>query len=246
MLTRRSIFQALTCTPALSLVGCASLSREADPGEKVSIQDDPVWSGWEEQRFPGKRPTVYRLDSDSRHGGSIVKASAKGSASMLRRKLDIAANRLGEIEFTWRAERISVEADIGNISATDAPVRIVLAFDGDRSRWSAKDSMLNELSRVLMGEDMPYATLVYTWCAHSTKNSVVNNPRTQTVRNLILESGTENQGRWLSYRRNVREDFRRVFDEEPGTLTSMALMTDADNTQSHTEGWYGGVRIRQS
>jgi Protein of unknown function (DUF3047) len=72
---------------------------------------------------------------------------------------------------------------------------------------------------------------------------VVPNPRTQTVRNLILESGIENQGRWLSYRRNVRDDFLRVFGEEPGNLTSMALMTDADNTDSQTEGWYREIKL---
>lgn len=243
MLSRRSLLQTLTCVPALSMLGCAS-TREGDrPQSKALMDTDPVWSGWEEQRFPGKRPTLYHLDMDPLSGSPIVKAHASGSASMLRKRTDITPDELGDIDFSWRAEKISVQSDIGDITATDAPLRLVLAFEGDRSRWSAKDAMLNELSRVLMGEDMPYATLVYTWCAQSPRGAVVHNPRTQTVRNLILESGVGNQGRWLSYRRSVRDDFRLVFGEEPGTLTSMALMTDADNTQSQTEGWYREVRL---
>lgn len=243
MLSRRAALHALTCVPALSMLGCATKGEATSQSEPLSTDADPVWAGWQEQRFPGKRPTMYRLGQDPQNGHSIVKARASGSASMLRKKVGVAAHEIAEIDFSWRAEKIHVLSDIGDVSATDAPLRLVLAFDGDRSRWSAKDAMLNELSRLLMGEDMPYASLVYTWCAQSPKGAVVPNPRTQTVRNLILESGIENQGRWLSYRRNVRDDFLRVFGEEPGNLTSMALMTDADNTDSQTEGWYREIKL---
>ena len=48
----------------------------------------------------------------------------------------------------------------------DSPVRLILAFEGDRSRFSAKNAMLSELTRALTGEDMPYATLMYVWSNH--------------------------------------------------------------------------------
>jgi hypothetical protein len=241
--SRRLFAQALTLAPSMALLGCATSSHQRSEVDPFKHAGHPQWAGWEEHRFPGKRPTEYRVEHDDSAGAHIVKAKASGSASMLRKRILVEPDKLGTISFAWRAERISVEADVGESDVTDAPLRVVLAFDGDRSRWSTKDTLLNELSRVLMGEEMPYATLIYTWCAQSEKDSVVNNPRTQTVRNLILESGQERKGQWLSYRRNVREDFKRVFGEDPGSLTSLALMTDADNTKSLTEGWYREVRL---
>jgi Protein of unknown function (DUF3047) len=241
--SRRLFSQAITLAPAVALLGCAATNSNHADRDTLENGENSQWAGWHEHRFPGKRPTQYRVELDPAVGVQVVKATAKGSASMLRKRMLVAPDKLGTISFAWRAERINVDADIGDVDATDAPLRVVLAFDGDRSRWSGKDTMLNELSRVLMGEEMPYATLIYTWCAQSVKDSVVNNPRTQTVRNLILESGQERQGQWLSYRRNVREDFKRVFGEDPGPLTSLALMTDADNTQSLTEGWYREVKL---
>jgi Protein of unknown function (DUF3047) len=241
--SRRLFAQALTLTPAVALLGCSTNPRQSAEAGVFDQVGHSQWAGWEEHRFPGKRPTEYRVEHEDSAGVQVVKAKANGSASMLRKRMLVEPDKLGTISFAWRAERISVHADIGESDVTDAPLRVVLAFDGDRSRWSTKDTLLNELSRVLMGEEMPYATLIYTWCAQSEKDSVVNNPRTQTVRNLILESGQERKGQWLSYRRNVREDFKRVFGEDPGPLTSLALMTDADNTKSLTEGWYREVRL---
>jgi uncharacterized protein (DUF2235 family) len=48
--------------------------------------------------------------------------------------------------------------------ADDSPVRIVLAFDGDRSRLSAKQCGIVRVGPALTGEEMPYATLMYVWC----------------------------------------------------------------------------------
>ena len=39
------------------------------------------------------------------------------------------------------------------------------------------------------------------------------------------------------------EDFQRAFGEAPGPLTSIALMTDTDNTASSAEAWYGPVTL---
>ena len=69
--------------------------------------------------------------------------------------------------------------------ADDAPVRLVLAFEGDRSRFSAKNAMLSELARALTGEEMPYATLMYVWCNKRAPGTVVRNPRTDRIRKLV-------------------------------------------------------------
>ena len=125
----------------------------------------------------------------------------------------------------------------------DSPVRIVLAFEGDRSRFSAKNAMLSELSRTLTGEEMPYATLMYVWCNKREPGSVILNPRTDRIRKLVVQSGPLHLNQWLDYKRNIREDFERAFGEAPGALVGIGIMTDSDNTASTTNAWYGPVRL---
>lgn len=245
MISRRQLLTHGLAAPAglaslgllSSLGGCAS-TNEVLTGEFSDQLKGTTWEGWEEKHFPTKRVTQYELRK-LEDGTQAIRASAQGSVSVLRKRMSIAPEQLGLLSFSWMAERLSDEADIAEIDTTDAVLRVMLAFDGDRSQWSGKDAMLGELSRLLTGEEMPYAMLVYAWCTKGIRRSVVINPRTPTVRNYLLEAGPTKLGRWRNYRCDIRRDFEHVFGEAPGRLTSIGLMTDSDNTRSHAIGWYG-------
>jgi hypothetical protein len=43
--------------------------------------------------------------------------------------------------------------------------------------------------------------------------------------------------------RNVVEDFRKAFGEEPGLMTDVGIMTDTDNTGETVDAWYGDIRF---
>ena len=130
--------------------------------------------------------------------------------------------------------------------AEDSPVRVVLAFDGDRSRFSPRNAMLSELTRTITGEEMPYAVLMYVWSNDLPVGTVIINPRTDRIRKIVVESGHERLGRWLRYDRDVRADFIRAFEESPGVLQSLAIMTDTDNTRGKTQAWYGEIRLNSA
>ena len=44
---------------------------------------------------------------------------------------------LGSVRFSWKVPELIAEADLALRDADDSPVRIILAFEGDRSRFSA-------------------------------------------------------------------------------------------------------------
>ncbi|HZY15992.1 MAG TPA: DUF3047 domain-containing protein, partial [Ramlibacter sp.] len=198
-------------------------------------------AAWKHKTLPGKRPTEFRY---ARHAGrDAVRVQADGSASLLRQQLRIEPHALGRLHFSWKVPALMAQADLGLREADDAPVRIVLAFEGDRSRFSARDAALAELVHMLTGEQMPYATLMYAWGTRRQPGSVVLNPRTGRIRTLVVESGAGGLDRWLDYARDIRADFERAFGEPPGALVGVALMTDSDNTRSRIQAWYGPLRL---
>lgn len=150
---------------------------------------------------------------------------------------------LGKIKFSWMVSELIEKADMALREADDSPVRIVLAFDGDRSLFSLKNSMLSELSHAITGEPLPYATLMYVWCNRRPAGSVIINPRTDRIRELVVESGANRLSRWLDYERNIRSDFERAFGEAPGDLLGIGIMTDTDNTHTSTRAWYGQLDL---
>lgn len=196
---------------------------------------------WQHYHLPGKQATRYvyaRLD-----GRDVMAAKAVSSASLLRQQLRIAPDELGSIKFSWKVPELIANADLALRDIADSPVRIVLAFDGDRSRFSAKNAMLSELSLALTGEPLPYATLMYVWCNTRAPGAVIVSPRTDRIRKLVVESGGNNLNQWLDYERDIRADFEKAFGEPPGALLAIGIMTDTDNTHSTTRAWYGQLRL---
>lgn len=173
-------------------------------------------------------------------------AQADASASMIKKFVRLEPTDLGSVQFSWLVPELIHGADMAVRELDDSPVRLVFAFEGDRSRFSAKNATLSELARMLTGEEMPYATLMYVWSNQHAPGSVIINPRTDRVRKLVVESGADRLGRWLDYERNIRADYETAFGEAPGALLAVALMTDADNTRSVARAWYGPVNLTKT
>lgn len=236
---------------ATALAGCTSAVRQPHEGANVSnanASGDLTWTPadqahWTPVRFPGKRHTTFKLVDHGQRAGT--QADAAKSVSMLRHTLRVPPEQLGYLKFAWHVPELIEGADMGQRHADDSPVRVVLAFEGDRRKFSARDAMLSELSHALTGEELPYATLMYVWSNHKPVGTVIANTRTERVQKIVVESGGDNLRRWLEYERDVRADFQKAFGEAPGALVAIGLMTDSDNTQSTTRAWYGDIRLIQ-
>jgi hypothetical protein len=197
--------------------------------------------GWETFAFPGKRfapfVPVVALDRPA------LRVQASSSVSILRQRFEPHLSHVDHLSFSWRVDGLPDKADLTEAALADSPVRVVLAFEGDRQRWSPKTHRLSEMSRLFTGEELPYATLVYVWSVKDALGSVVMNPRTDRIRKLVLDSGPARLGEWRDHVRDVRADFIQAFGEEPGPLRAVALMTDTDNTQSRLTAWYGALKL---
>jgi len=244
-LTRRT-WRVIAATGwAIGLAGCAVAPPAVSVGQTPWATPDPHdvrgAATWEEQRFPGKAVTRYRYEV--KDGRDALAVLARSSASMKRQRLQVPPEALGTLSFAWHVPALVPGADMGRRDTEDSAVRVVLVFEGDRSRFSPRDAMLSELARSLTGEPMPYATLMYVWCAQRPVGTIIENPRTSRIRKLVVESGPSQLGRWRDYQRDIRADYERAFGEPPGALVGIGVMSDTDNTRTEARAWYGRLRL---
>ena len=231
---------------ALALTACAVTPSDLSANIATSRWSSASQGGintqpWSHYKLPGKAPSHFAYVVED--GRDAVVAQAHSSASMLRQRVQVEPKDLGRLKFSWKLPSLIKHADMSVREFDDSPVRVVLAFEGDRSKFSAKNSMLSELAHLLAGEPLPYATLMYVWCNTCELGNVIVNPHTDRIRKLPLESGPAKLNSWLDYERVVRTDFVKAFGEEPGVLTSISIMTDTDNTKSSASAWYGSVSL---
>jgi hypothetical protein len=236
----------------LQLSACSSLMpAPLDASAELSVARRTPWVlastggdkalAWSHYKLPGKAPSQFKPVPEG--GRDAMEATAQSSVSLLRQMLNIHPADLGQLKFSWKVPALIAQADMAVRDTDDSPVRIVLAFDGDKSQFSAKNAALSELAKLLTGEEMPYATLMYVWCNKREPGSVIENPRSDRIRKLVVESGSNGLNQWLDYERSIRLDFEKAFGEAPGRLMSIAIMTDTDNTKSFARAWYGPVQL---
>ena len=228
-----------TLAPALDVSGTpwAALSVAVSLAESK-----PEALEWEIFRVPGKQPTRYRhVQHDGR---DAVLAVADASGSILRHRFRLEPSRLGRVSFSWNVPDAASGANASIAQLEDVPVRVVLAFEGDRSRFSMKNALLSELSQLLTGEPLPYATLIYSWSRVSPPGEVIANDQTDRIRKLVVESGDGSYNQWRSYERDVRADFQKAFGEAPGALVSFAVFTEGERSHGPLKAWYGPVVLK--
>ena len=195
--------------------------------------------GWE--RFPvlaSNPPTAYRA---VRIGGeTVLEADAEEGGSGLWRKIRIDPRRHPIIEWRWR---VPPEA-AGAASAESPPVRLSLGFDGDEERLDFDDRTKLRLAKMLTVHGLPYASLLYVWKSNAAPDTVYSSPHTERVRHIVVESGNGTVDRWMVERRNVLEDYRRAFGEEPGDIVAVGIMTDVGDDGSRRRVYYGDISFR--
>lgn len=197
--------------------------------------------GWRYMPLPGKKLVAFEPVVVAERPALRVRAHQ--SVSILRQRFEPALPSVGQLSFAWKSSALPTGADVSVADRDDSAVRIVLAFDGDRSRLSPRTHRLSEMSRLLTGEELPFATLMYVWSPTHPPGTVLMNPRSDRIRKLVVESGTEQLGRWRDHDRNVQADFQQAFGEAPGPLMAVALMSDTDNTASQLDAWFGALRL---
>ena len=189
-----------------------------------------------------KKPTTYEFVEDQ--GAIVLHASADGAASLVGFKTSFDLEAAPTMSWRWKISRLIESANNAVASKEDSPARIVLEFDGDKSKLSLSDRSAIATGKILSGRELPYATLMYIWSNKEPVGKVVPNPRTTRVQMFVASSGANGVGAWQTISRNVVDDFKKAFNEEPGKLTGVAVLTDTDNTGESVEAWYGDIVFR--
>jgi hypothetical protein len=152
-----------------------------------------------------------------------------------------AAERAPWLAWSWRVDRFPNGASIADDERDDSPARIVLAFDGDAGTLRLRDRMFSDLVELVTGQPLPFATLMYAWDGEAVPEQVIAYPRSSRIQYLVVESGAQRTGRWLTYRRNVRDDYRRVYGAEPGRIRQVGVLCDSDDLALDLNAWFGDI-----
>lgn len=177
--------------------------------------------GWTQKIFKGQ--TDYRIVNDA--GQIVLQAKSSAAASGLVFKTEYNPQEYPVLAWRWKIDHIIAKGDSRTRSGDDYAARIYVIFP----HWFfAKTKTLN-----------------YIWSNRLPKEAVQPNAYTGNAMMIAVESGSAMAGQWVSVQRNIIEDYRRAFGEDPPNVGAIAIMTDTDQTGESALAWYGDIEARR-
>ncbi len=181
-------------------------------------------SGWATKRFMGKGKTDYTLVTDN--GKTALRAHSRSAASGLVKKLDLDPKKYPALRWSWKVDHTLKREDVTKKSGDDFAARVYVVFP---RAFFLRTRAIN-----------------YVWAAQLPQGRAVPSSYTGNVIIVAVESGDGKAGTWVSEQRNIYEDYRKYFGEEPPRLGGVAIMTDTDDTKDETTAWYGDIFLESA
>jgi len=174
---------------------------------------------WEKKIFKGE--TVYAPVIDE--GRPALKAESRASASALIYRISLDPKMYPRLSWSWKIARTIRKGDERTKGGDDYAARVYVVFP----------SVLFWRTRAVN----------YIWANRLPRGDFLPNAYTGNAVMVAVESGDGNAERWVNEERNLVEDYRRAFGEDPPEIGAVAIMTDTDNTGEEAVAWYGAIRF---
>ncbi|GAB4247144.1 MAG: DUF3047 domain-containing protein [Deltaproteobacteria bacterium] len=176
-------------------------------------------AGWEKKIFKGE--TAYRPVLEE--GRPAVKAESRASASALIHRVSLDPKAHPRLSWSWKIARTIGKGDERTKGGDDYAARVYVVFPSALF-WRTR-------------------AVNYIWANRLPRGAFLSNAYTGNAVMVAVESGDGNAGKWVDEERNLVEDYRRAFGEDPPKVGAVAIMTDTDNTGEEAVAWYGAVRF---
>ena len=228
------------------------LGLSAEPGSVLEVgkfsaeaEGNGPPAGWQPLTFKKiERHTRYSLVKDGE--SVVVKAVSEASSSGLTREIRIDPRDYPIIQWRWKVANVYKNGDVSKKEGDDYPARIYITFEYDAGKVGILEKAKYEAARLLYGRYPPIGAINYIWESRAPKGTIVPNPYTDRVRMVVTESGAERLNTWVTEERNLLEDYKAAFGEEPSPISGVAIMTDTDNTKETATAYYGDILFKKA
>ena len=189
------------------------------------IQKNGIPSGWEVKEDNGKIECSILKDGNE---NSFLHIISKKSSGGIHKELDIDIKQYPYFTWKWKVTKLPLKGDVRKRNTDDQAGNIYIVFSGG----------FPELVRSKI--------VSYLWESNSPKGLMVTSPKRGNTKNIVLESGSEKLGEWIAEKRNVYEDYKKLFREEPLKTVKISIWIDSDDTESEAEAFYDDLMFSRN
>ena len=206
----------------------------------AASETDTLPPGWQPLTFKKiPKHTAYTLFKDEDR--FVVKAVSEASSSGLTREMSVDPREYPIVQWQWKVANVLKKGDVSRKEGDDYPARVYITFEYDSSKVSFFKKVQYETIKFIYGRYPPLGAINYIWESKAPVGTLVPNPYTDQVMMFVVQSGPDKLNTWVTEQRNVYDDYKKAFGQEPPMISGVAIMTDTDNTGESATAYYGDI-----
>jgi len=208
---------------------------------QIDVEFDTI-QGFSRIRFSEDVPFT-RYEAVRYDGVSALHILTDGSAGGLVLSDQFNVYDDPQITWRWKVAHVIAAGDLTKKEGDDYAVRIYVLFRFDPQEARLGTRLKYAAAKLIYGEYPPEGALNYIWANQPRSPGFYPNPFSDRSMMIPVDAGSRLTGSWQTHSRNIVEDYRDAFGEDPPAHARLAVMGDSDNTGGHSEAWIDYVRV---
>jgi Protein of unknown function (DUF3047) len=214
-------------TALAASIALAALSAFAD-APAIVVED---WSkhppgkrgipdGWKSQSW-GSPKYDFTIATDG--NARVLHMRSEGDSSNISREVKVDLKDYPVLEWRWKAVALPAGADLRKKETDDQAAQLYVVFP--RFPHAVRSRIIG-----------------YVWDTTAPAGLTVKSTKTSTVTYVVVRSGPADLGKWLTERRNVWDDYRRIYGEDPAEdVGAISIGIDSDDVNGKAESYFGRI-----
>jgi hypothetical protein len=140
----------------------------------------------------------------------------------------------------------------GKINLKDTPIlewtwKMVTLPKGGNSCVKATDDQAGQVFVMWprFPEQVRSQIIGYVWDSTQPVGTTCKSEKTGMVTYVVVRSGAADVGKWMTERRNVAQDYKKIYGADPENPGVVSVSIDSNDTGSYSESFVGAIAFRR-
>lgn len=216
MIMTRMLQSILAVLLAVSPAGAEDRTVIADFSSGVDARGVPA--GWQVKEKSGKADFAVVKDGDLH---ALMLRSADTSFS-LQKEVKVDVKQYPVLSWKWKVTKLPKDGDFRKSKTDDQAAQLFLAFTKTKA-------------------------IVYIWDTTAPQGLMESTSPVpfMTVKVVVVRSGPAELGKWITEIRNVYDDYKKLYGDEPPAVSGMRLQINSQHTETSAESWFADVVFKK-
>ena len=171
-------------------------------------------TGWQAQTW-GSPKYDFVIEADGNAHILHMKSQNEGSTMSKEIKFDI--RQYPVLQWRWKAVTLPKGGDSRKKATDDQACQVYVTFPRFPQQVRSR-------------------TIGYVWDTTAPAGIIAPSEKSGTVTYVIMRSGEADLGKWMTESRNVLEDYKKIYGEDPGEqVGAVSVASDSNDTDSSAE-----------